>query len=57
MISSEVASKFDITSVSIALISESLREEVTTAVISKVATNPVIEGMIEGMLVVGAGTG
>ena len=53
MTSSELTSKLDITSVSIAEISASLRADVTVAVTSNVATNPVIEGRLEGILVVG----
>ena len=55
--SSGWTSKFDITSASIASISASVRVDVTVAVISKVASNPVIESMLEGVFVVGEGTG
>ena len=55
--SSDVTSKFDITSASIASISVSLRADVTVAVTLKLATIPVIEGTLDGMLVVGAGIG
>jgi len=57
VISSGEASKFDITSASMELISESLRELVTVVVTSNVATDPVLEGILLGMLVVGAKTG
>ena len=53
MTSSELTSKLDITSASIAAISASLRADVIVAVTSKVATNPVVEGRLEGILVVG----
>ena len=55
--SSEVTSKFDMTSASIASISASSRADVTVAVTSITATNPVLEGILDGILVAGAGIG
>ena len=57
MTSSAETLKFAITSSSIASTSESVRELLTVFVTSNDATNPVIEGIALGMLVVGAGTG